>query len=420
MCRFLVENALDNSKENSLVCPERVAVIGGGRWARVLLEVLCGLVPPSVKISAHSPRNAQAMSAWASAQNLEHRIQVFSDYPRAVAGESGAVIVANAARDHEKAIMWALSERLPVLVEKPITLSFAATQRMADLAIDQKTYLAAAHVFLFARYVEAFSKLVAEADSIQSIRVQWMDPASESRYGEVKSYDPGLTVYADWLPHILSILGSLSPNPIQVGRSLEVLRAGAHLKVDILVGDIPCEIELVRNGNCRQRLISVNTPQGQISLNFAKEPGEIVSGAAVRCGDPAWDSEPKPAATMLKAFLQGAAGGGRDERLDIRIGLRANQIIDQLAPVYHKALSTWLSEKYLVLGEGDDTDLSYAFNEILCADDPDSLVSTKQRVEYIHRHFKESFTSLLRVEYKNRPVELVRWIIKQGKIASYL
>lgn len=413
-------NVLDNAKENFLVCPEHIAVIGGGRWARVLLEVLCSFVPPSVKISAHSPRNAQAMSAWAAAQNLEHRIQVFSDYPKAVAGGSGAVIVANAARDHEKAIMWALSERLPVLVEKPVTLSFAATRRMTDLAIGQETYLAAAHVFLFARYVEAFSKLVAETDSIQSIRVQWMDPVSESRYGEAKSYDPGLTVYADWLPHILSILGSLSPGAIQIGRRLEVLRAGAHLKLDILVGGIPCEIELVRNGNCRQRLISVNTQQGQISLDFGKEPGVIVSGVAVRCGDPAWDSEPKPAATMLRAFLQGAAGGLRDERLDIRIGLCANQIIDQLSPVYHKAVSDWLSEKYLLLGRGDDADLSYAFNEILYADDPDSLVPTRQRIEYMHRHFRESLTSSLRVEYMNRPVELVRLILKQGKLTSYL
>lgn len=410
---------LENSKENCLVCSEHVAVIGGGRWARVLLEVLCSFVPPSVRISVHSPHNAQAMSVWTSAKNFGHRIQVFSDYPRAVAGESGAVIVANAARDHEKAIMWALSERLPVLVEKPVTLSFAATQRMTDLAVSQKTYLAAAHVFLFARYVEAFSKIVAEAGAIQSIRVQWIDPASESRYGETKSYDPGLTVYADWLPHILSIVGSLSPNLIQVGRRLEVLRGGAHLKMGILVGDIPCEIELIRNGNCRQRLISVITQQAQMSLDFAREPGMIVSGAMVQCGDPVWDSKPKPVATMLRAFLQGAAGGGRDERLDIRIGLRANQIIDELSPNYHAALSSWLTEKYLALAEGDDEDLSYVLNEILYTDDPNSLVSTKQRIEYVCSHFKKSLSSSLRAEYMNNPVELIRLIIKQGKLVSY-
>jgi predicted dehydrogenase len=386
----------------------------------VLLEVLCDLVSPSVRISAHSPHNAQAMSAWASARGSEHRIQVFSDYPKAVAGKSGAVIVANAACDHEKAIEWALSERLPVLVEKPVTLSSAATQRMADLAMSKETYLAAAHVFLFARYVEAFSKLVAEGDGVQSIRVQWMDPQSESRYGETKSYDPGLTVYADWLPHIVSILGTLSPNLIQPGRRLEVSRGGAHVKMDIQLGDIPCEIEMVRNGASRQRLIEVVTREGLKSLDFAKEPGMIVSAASARCGDPAWDIEPRPAATMLRAFLQGAAGGARDERLDIGIGLHTSRIIDQLSPAYHTALSDWLGKKYSALGEDADADLHYVLSEILYVEDPLSSVPAERRVEYVYRHLKGTLMSQLRAEYENRPMELIRLILKQGKLASYL
>ena len=139
-------------EKNHSTYPDHVAVIGGGRWARVLLEVLSGIVPPFVQISVHSPRNSQSMLTWASARGLGERIQVSSIYPEVTAGESCAVIVANAARDHEKAIEWALSRCLPVLVEKPITLSFAATQRLSELAISQKTYLAAAHVFHFARF----------------------------------------------------------------------------------------------------------------------------------------------------------------------------------------------------------------------------------------------------------------------------
>lgn len=411
---------LVNPEEDCPACPEYVAVIGGGRWARVLLEVLCSLVPLSVRISAHSPHNAGAMLAWVSTRGLEHRIQVFSEYPKAAAGKSGAVIVANAALDHEKAIEWALSERLPVLVEKPVTLSSAVAQRMADLAKSNRTYLAAAHVFLFARYVEAFSRLVAEGDGVQSIRVQWMDPQSETRYGEAKSYDPGLTVYADWLPHIVSILGSIFPDSMQAGLRLEVLRGGAHLKTYIQLGDTPCEIEMVRNGSGRQRLIEVTTRQGQISLDFAKEPGTIIIDAAARCGDPAWEIEPKPVSRMLRAFLRGAAGEGRDERLDIRIGLRACQLIDQLAPAYHTAISSWLSKKYLALGDGDDADLRYAFSEILYADDPYSSVPTERRIEYMHRHIREFVTSPLHAEYINRPMELIRLILKQGKLASYL
>lgn len=420
LCGVSVEDAVLGSEENHRIWPEHVAVIGGGRWARVLLEVLCGLVSPSVRISAHSPHNAQAMFAWASARGLERRIQACPDYPQVTTVKSVAVIVANAARDHEKAIEWALSRRLPVLVEKPVTLSSAATQRMADLAISQKTYLASAHVFLFARYVTAFSKLLNGADGIQAIRVLWMDPRAESRYGEAKSYDPGLTIYADLLPHVLSILGALSPNSIQLGRRLEALRGGAHLKMDVRLGDIPCEIELVRNGASRQRLIEAVTRNGLTSLDFAKEPGTIISAASARCGDPAWDVEPRPAATMLRTFLRGAAAGIYDERLDIGTGLHASRIIDQLSPAYHTAVSAWLRKKYSSPEEEDDVDLRYALSEIIYVEEPLSSVPAEQRVEYVYRHLKEALISPLRPEYESRPVELIRHILKQGKLVSYL
>lgn len=407
-------------EENYSINPEHVAVIGGGRWARVLLEVFCGIVPPFVHISVHSPRNSQSMLAWVSARGLGDRIQVSSVYPEVTAGKSYAVIVVNAARDHEKAIEWALSRCLPVLVEKPVTLSFAATQRLTDLAISQKTYLAAAHVFLFARYVRAFFELVNKAGGLRAVRVRWMDPVAESRYGEAKSYDPGLTIYADLLPHILSILTSLSTNLFQSGRKLEVSRGGAYLKMDIQIGDIPCEVEMVRNGDSRQRLIEVDTQEGMKSLDFAKEPGVIFSDSIEQCGDPVWNIEPRPLASMLRAFLQGAVGGPRSKGLDIGIGLESNQIIDQLSPSYESALSAWLEKKCAVLGKCVDEDLRYTLSEILCVEDPLSSVPIKKRTEYVFEHLKIALKSPLRTKYESHPVELVRHIVSRGKSTSYV
>jgi len=404
---------------NNWLCPEHVAVIGGGRWARVLLEVLCGLVHPSVRISTHSPHNAHAMAAWAAARGLESRLHVSAGYPRVLTGQACAVIVANAVRDHEKAIDWALSKHFPVLVEKPVTLNFDTTQRMAKLALSQQTYLAAAHVFLFARYVGAFVKLVAETGGARSVRVQWMDPRAEIRYGEAKSYDPGLTIYADLLPHIVPILGALATGTVEMGPRLEFLRGGAHLRMNVSLSNIPCEIEMVRNGDNRQRLIEVTTREGLKSLDFAKEPGTIVDATSVRCGDPAWDTSPKPVATMLRAFLQGAAGEVLDERLDIRIASQANRIIDQLSPVYHAAVSAFLVEKCSDLREDIDADLRYALNEILYMDDPLSPVPLEQRIQYIFRNLKSVLLSPLDNEYRNRPVDLIRSLLKQGKLTSF-
>ena len=156
-----------SSHKKGARCPSNIAVIGGGRWSRVYIEILCGLIPQKTNITVHTPHNTVEMSAWISKSGFKHNIKVLSDFPEVLEGKSNAVIVVNAARDHEKAIEWALSCGASVLVEKPITLNFLATQRLADFAYSQNTYFAPAHVFLFARYIENFSKLIVENKNIQ-------------------------------------------------------------------------------------------------------------------------------------------------------------------------------------------------------------------------------------------------------------
>jgi len=201
---------------------------------------------------------------------------------------------------------------------------------------------------------------------------------------------------------------------------LEVSRGGAYLKMDIQIGDIPCEVEMVRNGDSRQRLIEVDTREGMKSLDFAKEPGVIFSDAMEQCGDPVWNTEPRPLASMLRAFLQGAVGGPRNKGLDIGIGLESNQIIDQLSPSYESALSAWLEKKFAVLGKRVDADLRYTLSEILCVEDPLSSVPIEQRAEYVFEHLKIALMSPLRTKYESRPVELVRHIVSRGKSTSYV
>lgn len=412
---------LARNKEELAPCPDHVAVFGGGRWARVLTEVLCGIVPEHVRISVHSPHNAKAMSIWVSERGFKQRIDVSSDSPEFSSGKTSAVIVVNAARDHEKAIEWALSAGVPVLVEKPLALNFATSQRLADLACTQKIYLAAAHVFLFARYVENFSKHIVCGDNIKSVRVQWMDPLSESRYGEVKSYDPGLTVYADWLPHVISILGALSIGPIQTCEKVEFLRGGSHLEIGLRAGNIPCNIQLVRNGHCRQRLIEVSTQSNTVALDFSKEPGTIISDSTIQSSDIDWDIKPKPVSRMLSAFLKGAAGGIRDHRLDIAIGLRASYFIDQISLLYQSSLSPWLSNKLFRIQDGDDTDLRYALNEIIHLEDPCSSIPSEKKIFYVYQYIKDHAASGLNTDLLfKRPVDFVKLILKQGKLDGFI
>ncbi len=359
--------------------PDQVAIVGGGRWARVLVDVVSSLVPPSIGISVHSRSNASAMSAWADARGLGKRIQLSRDWPRPSGSGSCAVLIANAARDHEAAVEWALSFGFAVLVEKPLALTAAAAQRLADLAHERKARFAAAHVFLFARYIENYSSILAETGPIESLRIEWTDPSSEERYGESKRYDASLPVFADWLPHVLSIVGALLPRAVESCRTVEVRKGGAEVKLELIAGDVPCVVRMERNAAQRRRIINAFCGKELIQLDFSTEPGTITHGSSAITGDPHWGSSMHPAPCMAAAFLRWAAGAESDARLDIASGVRACKIIDQVQTPYRSAVIPWLVSRLSGSLTLDD-DLRYTLAEVLQTEAPLTQGQVEQQI----------------------------------------
>jgi predicted dehydrogenase len=350
------------------------------------VEVLCGLVPSTVAISLHSRHNTKAIAAWANDREWAKRIELSSTWPQSFASGSSAAIVVNAARDHEAAVEWAIRARLPVLVEKPIALTFAGAQRLAELARDQDVRLAAAHVFLFAGYLENLSRLVADAGEVESLEIDWTDPEGETRYGERKRYDSSLPVFADWMPHVVSIAGALLPTLPEYCKSLRVGRGGAALDLELVAADVPCTVRLERNADRRRRVIRVRAGGADLHLDFSSEPGTITRGSSSFTGDRDWESGAHPVARTLAAFLRWAAGGELDHRLDIGTGLRACRIIDQVTGIYRLAVMAWLSSR-LATAVSVDNDLRYALSEFLQSEGPLSATELDCRINRLTARF---------------------------------
>ena len=309
--------------------PAHVAVIGGGRWARVVTDVLCGVVAPSVDISVHSRSNAEAMSDWVQSRRLSDRVAVSAAPAVSLSRLPGAAIVVNAARDHESTVDELIRAGVPVLVEKPMALSAAAADRLASLAASRKVPLAPAHVFRFARYVDRFSVRVLDAGPPAHLRVWWTDPEVEIRYGEAKSHDVTLPIAADLIPHILSVLGDLVPDGPDVCRRVTQERNGSEVRLDATLGGVECDIVLARGSDARRRVVEAVVGAHLWRLDFSPEPGRIEGPAGAENADPDWALAPRPMARMLRAFLHCAAGGERDRRLDVGLGVRACRLIDQ-------------------------------------------------------------------------------------------
>jgi len=402
-----------DSNQNRVLGLDNIAIIGGGRWARILSEVVCTIAPQS-NLSVHSLNNSKGMKAWVSDRDLNSRLAVSSFLPTFPPKTSNAIIVANAARDHEKTVEWALEQGCSILVEKPFCLNLISAQRLATLALTKNIYLATAHVFLFASYIDVFAKLIVEETEIESIRVLWMDPKVENRYGELKGYDSSLPVYADWLPHVLSILGTFMPTPANLIKKIGFREGGAHLNIDVTYGQIPCAIELVRDGSRRQRIVEVITRQKKITLDFSLEPGVIYNDGSLLCGNQNWIQDEKPVAKMLRSFLVSCDSGVRDDRLDMSIGLNANRVIDEVAVIYQNALKSWLNVRFATYQNEIGVDLRYALTEMLQLLHPNLTIPIEQRVNYVYRNLKYEVDKLIEDDADSVEKAIVK-IANQGK-----
>ena len=364
-----------------------IRIIGGGRWARVILEVICRIVDKSVNISIYSKNNTIGMSDWVSSKKIGHNIQVFKDLPNKFSTDTNAVIVVNAARDHEDFILSALKAGGDLLVEKPITLSYESGKKMATVAKDLNRHLTSAHVFLFATYFINFSKLVLNAGRISRINIHWEDPGVEDRYGEKKFYDSSLPVFSDWLPHVLSMISAITPGKDFIFLSIEIEKGGASVTIDILLGDIPSRIILTRNGKSRKRNMDVYTETKALKLDFSKEPGTIYDGKNEIAGDNEWKISQSPLESMLSTFLKGVSEEVFDERLNLEIGLKALKIIDSVMVEYRKKQILWLIEELnsqtsKLSQIAVNKNLFYALSEIFQST---SYISTKELGNKIER-----------------------------------
>ncbi len=305
----------------------RIAVAGGGRWARVYLRLLLGRSDLVRDVVAVTPRNAEGMRAWAAAEGLAERIAVVQDLPEAGAAVDAAIVV-NAAADHQAAAERLLRARIPVLIEKPFAMSAAGAAHLVDLAASHCTWLAAAQVFRFAGYLDRFTAALGEAEGIAAIAVTWCDPQTEQRYGDEKRNDPGLPLVIDVLPHVLSILETVLPAPVVQCRHVAVLRGGAQIDLQLAVNGVPCAVHMARDADHRARCIDVRTKQGRVVLDFTVEPGTITIDGRSQIADPDWSSAPSPLTKLLAAFLTAVVGGPLDDRLAAAHGIAACALAD--------------------------------------------------------------------------------------------
>lgn len=341
----------------------KIAVFGGGRWARILIETISNVTSKNTTIYIFTKNNIETMSAWLKKKNFKQKFCIYKDYDKLNTLSLNASIIVNAARYHEATIKKNIMAGIPVLVEKPVTLSFSSTQKLVSLAAKKNTLFASAHIFLYNSYINYFSEIIKNSPKISSIIVNWSDPKSESRYGEKKHYDQSITVFQDCLPHILSIINKFTAYQFIKVNNVNILKGGSCVEINSTLDDVFLSVMLERNGKNRRREFEVVTNK-KLKLDFTKEPGIIYEGNKKINTVEDWSIKKTPTSQMMLAFFNQIIFGKIDERLNIDIALNANKFMDSVSDHYDKAIYSWLKtrlrSKLLI-----DIDLIYALKEII-------------------------------------------------------
>ncbi|MCA1646623.1 MAG: Gfo/Idh/MocA family oxidoreductase [Chloroflexi bacterium] len=165
-----------------------VGVVGLGAWGEVHVQAWQGL--PLVQVSAVCSRDP------VRAQDIAHRFGVDRCYgtPEELTADPDVEIVSvvNHEQDHQRAVLAAVAQRKPVLVEKPIATSLDDARAMIDAARAASVPLMPAHLLRFdARLATVKDRLVSgDLGEMASIYARRLIP--RDRYATYQRTHPAL------------------------------------------------------------------------------------------------------------------------------------------------------------------------------------------------------------------------------------
>ena len=282
-----------------------LAIVGGGRWARVFISVLSAMDLPH-QLVVVSMSNTEKLASIRAKNNSDFEIVPTLDHLLEQYDVEAAVVV-NAARLHTDTASRLVEAGLSVLIEKPLALHKSDVDDLYARAAEIGVHVAPSLTFLHCTYLHNFARMIREhKERAVRARLEWSDPRAEVRYGEDKTYDPGISIAQDVIPHVWAILASTLGvrGELIEAQSCVAQRGGRMATFEFAFKGTPCHVVIERDAQVRSRRLVVEFPSGpQLTIDFSTEPGTIKIGSDTFSGDPDWDRATRPVPRQLQAFL---------------------------------------------------------------------------------------------------------------------
>ncbi len=337
---------------------DRWLVVGSRRWAKIMATELCALLAPGRSIQLQGSRGDAGLLEWWNASPHKQRIELVEQPVPCEASATGVALVVNSAHEHRSSVESVLDAGYHAVCEKPLTFSRHDSLELLARADGLGRKLFCANTYLFADYLQVLRRDWLQGRSFSVLELTWADASRETRHGEAKSYDSGVPVIHDVLPHVASIVIA-THGPLPFDRSsIDVAQGGSAVTAEFGGGDLTVRASLARNAPRRVRLLRFSGPAGQVTLDFAVEPGVVsLDEENGVCVDPGWDAKRKPIAQMLESVIAYFEGGVLDDRLGADAALLGNDLIDGVAGSYVQQQIGFLAAS----SRGDD--FAYAAKE---------------------------------------------------------
>lgn len=296
----------------------RLGLIGAGRWGRNYISTISAL--DGVQLARLASRNPESRALVGPA------CTIVSDWRQAIeAGDLDGIIVATPPALHAEVTRAAVNEGIPVLVEKPFTMSLESALVLRELALAKKQVVMVDHTHLFQPAFQELKRRVGDLGAIRAI------DASAGNHGP---YREGVPVLWDWGPHDVAMCLDLLhryPQAIQAAREARKTVNGVEaetLRLDLtFLPEIQARIRL-SNMVQKVRRFMVRCETGQLVFDdLAPDKLVLESG-----GDqiPIRISPEAPLTRVVKAFAQ-AIESGADTTGSLDLAVDVVRILERCA-----------------------------------------------------------------------------------------
>lgn len=302
---------LDNTANIDFNYCEEVAVIGGGRWGKIISSILINTQPDIPKINLISQRNYKNVLDWHRDKLLDresNKIVVWQNFDQVISNSKlMTAFVANTPEEHYETTKKMLLNDKHTFVEKPFVLNIEQAKELIDIAKKRNLVLAVGLEYIYATYIHYFRQILEQnilPSKIDYIDIFWQDISKEERWGALKQPDLTVNVATDIYPHILSFLFVLFNRQEIHLKEVELFDGGASGKITLFYGSLSINLFLSRVADVAFRGIKVFAKNSQLDINFTQEPGIITLNGESISQDPLWNILSKPLQAEISHFLR--------------------------------------------------------------------------------------------------------------------